>query len=69
VVKTPFDRQLHRKHAPISTALRCSARKVPLARSRISAALTVPVKSKSSMSLASGSLAMVLLGIQTRLIS
>src|SRR5712675_1778047 len=39
---------------PISTALRCSARKAPLARSRISAWLTgVPVKSKSSMSLAS----------------
>src|SRR6202040_2810333 len=35
-------------------------RKAPLARSRISASLTgVPVKSKSSMSLASGSLAMV----------
>jgi hypothetical protein len=45
---------------PISTALRCSARKTPLARSRISASLTgVPVKSKSWMSLASGSLAMV----------
>jgi hypothetical protein len=40
--------------------LRCSAKKAPLARSRISASLTgVPVKSKSSMSLASGSLAMV----------
>ena len=36
---------------PISTALRCSTRKAPLARSRISASLTgVPVKSKSSMS-------------------
>src|SRR5256885_13142422 len=46
---------------PISTALRCSARKTPLARSRISASLTgVPVKSNSSMSLASGSLAMVI---------
>src|SRR5205085_6960657 len=45
---------------PLSTALRCSAIKAPLARSRISASLTgVPVKSKSSMSLASGSLAMV----------
>src|SRR6516225_7486837 len=45
---------------PISTALRCSARKPPLARSRTSASLTgVLVKSKSSMSLASGSLAMV----------
>ncbi len=40
--------------------LRCSARKPPLARSRISASLIgVPVKSKLSMSLASGSLAMV----------
>src|SRR5438445_12472955 len=45
---------------PISTALRCSARKAPVTRSRISASLTgVPVKSKFSMSLASGSLAMV----------
>src|SRR5947207_1946503 len=45
---------------PISTALRCSVRKAPLARSPISAWLTgVPVKSKSAMSLASGSLAMV----------
>src|ERR1700722_9881698 len=45
---------------PISTALRCSARKAPLARSRISAWLTgVPAKWKSSMSLASGSLAIV----------
>jgi hypothetical protein len=45
---------------PISTALRCSVRKAPLARSRISASsIGVPVKSKSLMSLASGSLAVV----------
>jgi hypothetical protein len=40
--------------------LRCSARKAPLVSWQISASLIgVPVKSKSSMSLASGSLAMV----------
>src|ERR1700736_6222421 len=44
---------------PISTALRCSAMNLPLARSRTSASLIgVPVKSNSSMSLASGSLGM-----------
>src|SRR6202040_2064776 len=38
--------------SPISTALRCSTRTAPLARSRISTSLTgVPVKSKSPMSL------------------
>ena len=51
---------------PISTALRCSAMKPAVARSRISASLIgVPVKSKLSMSLASGSLAMVSLLIPT----
>ena len=45
---------------PISTALRCSAMKPPVARSRTSASLIgVPAKSDSSRSLASGSLAMV----------
>jgi len=44
----------------ISTALRCTAKKAPFARSRIKASLTgVPVKSKSTMSLASGGLPMV----------
>src|SRR5213595_4323474 len=43
---------------PTNTALRCSVRKEPPARSRTNASLTgVPAKSNSSMSLASGSLA------------
>src|SRR5207248_1094438 len=46
---------------PISTALRCWTIKPPPARSRISAWLIgVPVKSKSSISLANGNLAMVI---------
>src|SRR6266851_2092775 len=45
---------------PISTALRCSAMNLPNARSRTRPSLIgVPLKSNSSMSLASGSLAMV----------